>query len=71
MIPDVSNDQIEYEKSNFIDFVSQNIDRKQIADDIIRISKEFNVDAQIIGRVEESIKKQVTIRSAYGEFNYV
>jgi phosphoribosylformylglycinamidine cyclo-ligase len=43
----------------------------EIADDIIRISKEFNVDAQIIGRVEESIKKQVTIRSAYGEFNYV
>jgi phosphoribosylformylglycinamidine cyclo-ligase len=42
----------------------------EIADDIIRISKEFNVDAQIIGRVEESIKKQVTIRSAYGEFNY-
>ena len=43
----------------------------EIADDIIRISKEFNVDAQIIGRVEDSIKKQVTIRSAYGEFNYV
>jgi phosphoribosylformylglycinamidine cyclo-ligase len=43
----------------------------EIADDIIRISKEFNVDAQIIGRVEYSIKKQVTIRSAYGEFNYV
>ena len=43
----------------------------EIADDIIRISKEFNVDAQIIGRVEDSKKKQVTIRSAYGEFNYV
>jgi phosphoribosylformylglycinamidine cyclo-ligase len=43
----------------------------EIADEIIRISKEFNVDAQIIGRVEDSIKKQVTIRSAYGEFNYV
>lgn len=42
----------------------------EIADDIIRISKEFNVDAQIIGRVEESEKKQVTIRSAYGEFTY-
>ena len=36
LIPDVSNDQIEDEKSNFIDFVSQNIDRKQIADDIIK-----------------------------------
>jgi phosphoribosylformylglycinamidine cyclo-ligase len=42
----------------------------EIADEIIRISKEFNVDAQIIGRVEDSIRKQVTIRSAYGEFNY-
>jgi hypothetical protein len=36
LIPDVSNDQIEEEKNNFIDFVSQNIDRKQIADDIIK-----------------------------------
>ena len=36
LIPDVSNNQIEDEKSNFIDFVSQNIDRKQIADDIIK-----------------------------------
>jgi phosphoribosylformylglycinamidine cyclo-ligase len=43
----------------------------EIADEIIRISKEFNVDAQIIGRVEDSEKKQVTIRSVYGEFNYV
>ncbi len=42
----------------------------EIADDIIRISKEFNVDAQIIGRVEESEMKQVTIRSDYGEFTY-
>jgi len=42
----------------------------EIANDIIRISKEFNVDAQIIGRVEDSEKKQVTIRSDYGEFTY-
>jgi phosphoribosylformylglycinamidine cyclo-ligase len=42
----------------------------EIAGDIIRISKEFNVDAQIIGRVEDSEKKQVTIRSDYGEFVY-
>ncbi len=42
----------------------------EIAADIIRISKEFNVDAQIIGRVEDSVKKQVTIRSDYGEFVY-
>ncbi len=42
----------------------------EIASDIIRISKEFNVDAKIIGRVEDSEKKQVTIRSDYGEFVY-
>lgn len=42
----------------------------EIADDIIRISKEFNVDAQIIGRVEDSENKQVTIKSSYGEFVY-
>ena len=42
----------------------------EIAADIIRISNEFNVDAQIIGHVEDSVKKQVTIRSDYGEFVY-
>jgi hypothetical protein len=36
LIPDVSAEQTEEEKSNFIDFVSQNIDRKQIAEDIIK-----------------------------------
>lgn len=43
---------------------------EEIADEIISISKEFNVHAQIIGRVENSEKKQVTIRSPYGEFIY-
>jgi phosphoribosylformylglycinamidine cyclo-ligase len=42
----------------------------EIAQEIIDISKEFNVDAQIIGRVEDSETKQVTIRSSYGEFIY-
>jgi phosphoribosylformylglycinamidine cyclo-ligase len=42
----------------------------EIAQEIINISKEFNVDAQIIGRVEDSETKQVTIRSSYGEFIY-
>lgn len=41
-----------------------------IADDIIAISKSFNIDAQIIGRVEESAHKQVTITSEKGQFNY-
>jgi len=42
----------------------------EIADDLIAISKSFNVDAKIIGRVEASDKKQVTVRSEFGEFVY-
>lgn len=37
---------------------------------IINIAKGFNVDAQVIGRVEPSDRKQVTIRSQSGEFVY-
>ncbi|TWR26875.1 phosphoribosylformylglycinamidine cyclo-ligase [Mucilaginibacter achroorhodeus] len=43
---------------------------KEIAEDIIAISKSFNVDAQIVGRVEAADKKQVTVTSPYGEFVY-
>jgi phosphoribosylformylglycinamidine cyclo-ligase len=41
-----------------------------IAKDIIAISNSFNVDAQIIGRVESSDKKQLTISSESGIFKY-
>ncbi|PZR22509.1 MAG: phosphoribosylformylglycinamidine cyclo-ligase [Flavobacterium psychrophilum] len=41
-----------------------------IAEDIIAISKSFNVDAKIVGRVEASDKKELTITSEYGTFNY-
>jgi len=43
---------------------------QEIAQQIIDISKSFNVDAQIIGRVEAAENKQVTIRSEFGEFVY-
>jgi len=43
---------------------------QEIAADLIQISKSFGVDAQIIGRVEASDKKQVTVRSEFGEFVY-
>jgi len=43
---------------------------KEIANDIIEISKSFNVDAQIVGRVELSNEKKLTITSEYGEFVY-
>jgi phosphoribosylformylglycinamidine cyclo-ligase len=42
----------------------------EIAEEIIAISKSFNIDAQVIGRVESSDKKQVTILSDKGTFNY-
>jgi phosphoribosylformylglycinamidine cyclo-ligase len=42
----------------------------EIATDIIEISKSFNVDAQIIGRVEASVSKKLTIKSEFGEFEY-
>jgi len=41
-----------------------------IATDLISISKSFNVDAQVIGRVEAAEAKQVTVRSEFGEFVY-
>ena len=40
------------------------------AERIIEISKSFNIDAQIIGRVEESAKKRLTISSQHGTFEY-
>ena len=43
---------------------------EKIANDIIEISKSYNVDAQIIGRVEASETKKLTITSAYGVFEY-
>lgn len=43
---------------------------EDIAADIIQISKSFNIDAQIVGRVEPAAVKQVTVRSEQGEFVY-
>jgi len=42
----------------------------EIAEDIIAISKSFNVNAQIVGRVEESNDKKLTIASEFGTFEY-
>jgi phosphoribosylformylglycinamidine cyclo-ligase len=41
-----------------------------IAEDIIAISKSFNVEAKIIGRVAGSPDKKLTISSEYGQFVY-
>jgi phosphoribosylformylglycinamidine cyclo-ligase len=43
---------------------------KEIAQDIIDISKSFNVDARIIGHCEYAEKRKLTINSEFGEFIY-
>ena len=43
---------------------------QEIAADIIAISESFGVAAQIVGRVEESATKKLTIISEYGTFEY-
>ena len=43
---------------------------EQYSSKIIEISKSFNIDAKIIGKVESSKKKKLTIVSKYGKFEY-
>jgi phosphoribosylformylglycinamidine cyclo-ligase len=43
---------------------------EKTAGEIIDISKSFNIDAQIIGRVEQAEKKSVVVKAAQGEFVY-
>ena len=42
----------------------------ELAEAIIEISKSFNVDAKIVGRVEAYDGKKLTIQSEFGEFVY-
>lgn len=43
---------------------------KEVAEEIISISKSFNIEAQIVGRVEASESKKLTITSEFGVFEY-
>ncbi len=43
---------------------------ENIADSIIEVANSFGVDAQVIGRVESSDKKELTIKSDKGVFTY-
>lgn len=43
---------------------------EEYAQTIIEISQSFNVEAQIIGRVEAATGKKLTINSKHGNFNY-
>lgn len=42
----------------------------EIAEQIITISKSFDIDAQIVGRVEASEEKKLTIHSEFGTYTY-
>ena len=43
---------------------------EKIADEIISISNSFNVEAKIVGRVEPSEHKKLTIKSTQGTFHW-
>lgn len=42
----------------------------EFADQVIEISKSFGIDAQVIGRIEESDSTKLTIKSEFGTFEY-
>jgi phosphoribosylformylglycinamidine cyclo-ligase len=42
----------------------------EYAEEVIAISKSFGIDAQVVGRVEESEKTELIIKSEFGEFHY-
>ncbi|WP_163716520.1 AIR synthase related protein [Mangrovibacterium lignilyticum] len=44
--------------------------KPELADAIMAISKSFNIDAQIVGRVEAYEGKKLTINSEFGTFEY-
>jgi phosphoribosylformylglycinamidine cyclo-ligase len=44
---------------------------EELAPEIIRISEQFGIAAQVVGRVEAADHKRVTISSQHGEFTYL
>ena len=44
---------------------------EQVADDLIEISESFNVNAQVVGRVEASAIKELVIQTPNGSFEYI
>jgi phosphoribosylformylglycinamidine cyclo-ligase len=43
--------------------------RPEMAQQVINISKSFNIDAQIVGHIEDG-QKSLTIHSEFGTFEY-
>ena len=41
----------------------------EVADRVIAVSKSFNIDAQVIGHIEQGTRS-LTIRSEFGTFDY-
>jgi phosphoribosylformylglycinamidine cyclo-ligase len=41
-----------------------------IANEIIQIAAEFNIDAMVIGRCEAAEERKLTIRTEFGDFGY-
>ena len=42
----------------------------EVSEDIILIASKFNIEAQVIGRVESAENKKLTIKSEFGTFEY-
>ncbi len=40
------------------------------AEEVIEISRSFDIDAQVVGRVEQSDRRELIIRSEFGEYRY-
>ncbi len=43
---------------------------KEAAQNIISVANKYNIDAQVIGRVEKHSEKKLTIKSKQGVFGY-
>ncbi|MEL6988204.1 MAG: phosphoribosylformylglycinamidine cyclo-ligase, partial [Bacteroidota bacterium] len=44
--------------------------KPEFANDVLNIISSFDIDAQIIGRVEDSTKNEVHLTSEFGSFTY-
>jgi phosphoribosylformylglycinamidine cyclo-ligase len=42
---------------------------REVADKVIAVSKSFNIDAQVVGHIEEG-NRSLTIKSEFGTFEY-
>ncbi len=43
---------------------------EEFAENVVLLAKSFNIDAQIIGRVEASDKKELVIKTAESELKF-